>query len=276
MSHNKTSFKLPLEECRLNENSLIEGFEAIYFTYMSDMATIASIIPPPLEPAMPLVSGYIAELHNPPYAVPYMEAMLGVYVKYNDQIGMYPVAFLLSGDGAEMGTYLGRHKAGLPKKICDAAGGITLEKEGDRVRGIVERKGVRLLDVSLKLGEYNNPMTGDIYFNPEPGKKTGGVSWYFKPYIQGDSKGNTEFRHIDFVSNEVEYTYYDWQPGKASIRVESSKDDAWGQLPVVEILGGAYAKNDLEMKEIFLIDELSPDEVLPYLISARYDKEALV
>ena len=33
------------------------------------------------------------------------------------------------------------------------------------------------MDVSIKLGKYNDPSCGPLYFDPEPGKRTGGTSF---------------------------------------------------------------------------------------------------
>jgi acetoacetate decarboxylase len=264
------------EKKELNPSALMGDQEGIYFTYMSDMAAIASILPPPLEPAMPMVSGYVVDIRKPSFSEPYREAMLGVYVKFGDTVGMYPVSFLLSGEGAEMATYLGREKTGLPKKMCAALDDIRIEKNGDSVRGIVERKGVRLVDVSMKLGEYNNPMTGDIYSNPEAGKKTGGTSFYMKTPIEPDENGISRFTNISLFSNEAEYTYHAWTPGKVSIRLwAGTEDPVWGQLPVLENMGGGYANNDLEMKELFVVAKPDAQEVMPYLLTTRFDQKAL-
>ena len=272
----KAKFQLPKGLAKLNPSALMGGQDGIYFTFMSDMGTIASLVPPPLEPAMPMVSGYIVNINKPAFSKPYREAMLGVYVRYGDTMGMYPVSFLLSGPGAEMATYLGREKTGLPKKICDFLNDIRIERDGDRIRGIVERHGVRLMDVSVKLGEYNNPMTGDIYSHPEPGKKTGGTSFYFLTGMEPDEQGQAVFNRVNLISNVAEYTYSAWTPGKVSIRLNSSKDDAWGQLPVLQNMGGGYAENDLEMKEMFVVARPDVETVIPYLMSARFDTEALI
>jgi hypothetical protein len=119
-------------------------------------------------------------------------------------------------------------------------------------------------------------MTGGIYSNPEPGKKTGGTSFYFKTPIEPNKDGIAEFTNISLLSNEAEYTYHSWTPGRVSIRLQSGPEDAWGQLPVLENMGGGYANNDLEMKELYVVEKPDPDVVMPYLMSARFDKKALV
>lgn len=275
MVEKKAVFNLTKEEAQFEPNSVMGDMKGINFTFMSDMAKIAEVLPPPLEPAFPLVSGYIVYIDKPGFADPYREAMLGVYVKYKGNVGMYPVTFLLSGDGTEMATFPGRERFGLPKKMCEREDCIRIERNGDVVRGIAERKGVRLLDVSLKIGEYNNPSTGSIYSDPEPGKKTGGVSYYLRPVTEPDKNGIGCFSYVDLYSNVAEYTYKNWEPGRVTVRLQSSKDDAWGHFPVFENIGGAYNECDLEMKELFLLEKLEPGEVVPKILTARYDKSCL-
>ena len=272
MAEKKASFFLAKEDAEFEPNSVMGDQDGIYFTFMSDMAKIAEVVPAPLEPAFPLVSGYIVNIKKPGFSEAYREAMLGVYVNYKGTIGMYPVTFVLSGEGKEMATFPGRERFGLPKKMCERTDCIRIERSGDVVRGIAERKGVRLLDVSLKLGKYNNPGTGPIYSDPEPGKKTGGPSFYFRPVTEPDENGIGRFAYVDLYSNVAEYTYRAWEPGEVTVRLQSSKDDAWGHFPVFENMGGAYCENDLEMKELFLLEKLDPDEVVPKLLTARYDR----
>ena len=272
----KSKLVLSDEEARLEPTAVMGNESGIYFTFMSDLAVIADILPEPLEPAFPLVSGYVVEINNPSFGEPYKEAMLGVYVKVNGVVGMYPVSFLLSGPGAEMATYLGREKTGLSKKICDKEDDIKLEQKGDVLRGTVKRKGELLLDVSLKLGEYNDPSVGNIYNNPAPEKKCGGTSFYFHTFLEPDENGKATYKKVNLISNEAEYTYKEWKPGKVSVRLYSSLNDPWGIFPVFANMGGAYSENDLEMKDLFIIGNPSPEKVMPKLMSVRFDKAALV
>lgn len=275
MSTKKTSFIIPKELADYEPDSVMRDMDGIYFTFMSDMAKIAEILPAPLEPAFPMVSGYVLNIGKTAFTAPYREAMLGVYASYKGQVGMYPVTFLLSGGGMEMATYPGRERFGLPKKMCEREDCIRIERNGDAARGIVERKGVRLLDVSIKLGEYNNPMTGGIYSDPEPGKQTGGMSYYFRPVTEPDEKGVSHFKYVDMYSNVAEYTYKSWAPGRVTVRLESSEDDPWGHFPVLENMGGAYAENDLAMKELFLLEKLDPEDAIPKLLAVRYDRSVM-
>lgn len=266
----KTSMVLPKENAVMNPVSIMGDEKGIYFTFMSDLAVIAQMLPAPLEPAFPMVSGYVVEISNPAFAKPYREAMIGVYVNYKGTIGMYPAAFLLSGSGAEMATLGGRERFGLPKKMCESDDCIQIERDGDRARATVSRRGVTLLDVSIKLGKYNNPTTGGVYSDPEAGKVAGGMSFYTQPVMEPDGSGFDVFKQINLYTNVAEYTYRTWEPGEVTVRLQSSEDDAWGYFPVIENMGGAFSENDIEMKNLQLAEVLPADEIRKLLVT-RYD-----
>lgn len=271
----KKDFVLPMERAGMNPVSIMGEEEGIYFTFRSDFGAIARILPEPLEPAFPLVSGYVVEINKPAFAKPYKEAMIGVYVKYHGQIGMYPVSFLLSGEGAEMATLGGRERFGLPKKMCETKDCIQLERDDQRARAIVKRGGVTLLDVSLKLGHYNNEGTGEVYGKPEPGKVSGGLSYYAQPVTEPDGSGFDVFKKINLYTNVAEYTYQTWEPGEVSIRMQSSENDAWGYFPVIENMGGAFSKNDIEMKDLQLAQTIPVEGNINKLLVNRYDQLCL-
>jgi hypothetical protein len=229
-----------------------------------------------LEPAFPFVSGYVVEINDPAFAKPYREAMIGVYASYNGNVGLFPVSFLLSGPGAEMATLGGRERFGLPKKMCDNEDDIQIIKEDGRARAIVKRKGVTLLDVSVKLGKYNDPVAGMLYAGNEAGKKSGGMSYYAKPVIEPDGSGLDVFKQINLYTNIAEYQYRVWEPGEATVRLASSVDDAWGHFPVFGNVGGAYSENDIEMKDLQLAEILPVEGNIEKLLVTRYDQMSFV
>ena len=277
MIEKKATFQLPPEEAALNPVSVMGDEKGVYFTYRSDIQAIASIIPKPLEVAFPLVSGYIVTIDKPAFTLPYREAMLGVYVKLGEQIGLYPISFLLSGPGAEMATLPGREKYGLPKKMCEHEDDIRIIREDGRVRATATRHGVTLADVSVKLdGAYNNPGATACYQGAEDGGKSGGMSFYMHPLIEPDDKGVPAFSRVNVYSNVAEYSYRTWMPGKVTVRLQSSADDPWGQLPVLENMGGAYSENDLEMKALIKVAEADPKLAIPKLLTSRFDRLGLI
>ena len=277
MIEKKATFQLPLEEAALNPVSIMGDEKGVYFTYRSDIQAIAGIIPKPLEVAFPLVSGYIVNINKPAFTLPYREAMLGVYVKLGEQIGLYPISFLLSGPGAEMATLPGREKYGLPKKISEQEDDIRIIREDCRVRAIATRHGVTLADVSVKLdGAYNNQAATACYQGAEDGGKSGGMSFYMHPLMEPDAEGLPTFARVNVYSNVAEYSYRIWTPGKVTVRLQSSTDDPWGQLPVLENMGGAYSENDLEMKALVKVAEADPKQAIPKLLTSRFDRLGLI
>ena len=277
MIEKKATFQLPPEEAALNPVSVMGDEKGVYFTYRSDIQAIASIIPKPLEVAFPLVSGYIVTIDKPAFTLPYREAMLGVYVKFGNQIGLYPISFLLSGPGAEMATLPGREKYGLPKKMCEHEDDIRIIREDGRVRATATRHGVTLADVSVKLdGAYNNQAATACYQGAEDGGKSGGMSFYMHPLMEPDAEGLPTFARVNAYSNVAEYSYRIWTPGKVTVRLQSSTDDPWGQLPVLENMGGAYSENDLEMKALVKVAESDPKQAIPKLLTSRFDRLGLI
>lgn len=277
MKPEKALFHLPEDQAFLNPISLMGDVKGVYFTFRSDLAAIADIIPKPLEAAFPLVSGYIVSIDKPAFTEPYREAMIGVYVRLGAQTGLYPVSFLLSGPGAQMATLPGREKYGLPKKMCENESDIRFIRTGDVVRAYACRHGVTLADVSVKLdGSYNNPQTEACYQGAAAGAVSGGTSFYMHPLMEPDETGAPAFSKVNIYSNEAEYTYRSWEAGKVTVRLMSGRDDAWGQLPVLENMGGAYCESDLRMKELVKMGEADPAEAIPKLLTARFDKKGLI
>lgn len=277
MTEKKAKFQLPAKEAVLNPVSVMGDEKGVYFTYRSDIQAISEIIPRPLEVAFPLVSGYIVNIDRPAFTLPYREAMLGVYVKYGQQIGMYPISFLLSGPGAEMATLPGREKYGLPKKMCEREDDICIVRADGAVRATAKRHGVTLADVSVKLdGSYNNPGAAVCYNGACDGGKSGGTSFYMHPLMEPDETGMPAFSKVNVYSNVAEYSYRIWKPGKVTVRLYSSADDAWGQLPVLENMGGAYSENDLEMKTLLKVGNADPKAAVPKLLTARFDRISLL
>jgi hypothetical protein len=272
----KAKMMLPPKKAVMNPVSVMGDEAGIYFTFKSDMGAISQVLPAPLEPAFPFVSGYVVEINKPAFAAPYKEAMIGVYASYNGQIGLFPTAFLLCGPGAEMATLGGRERFGLPKKMCESDDCIKIVREDGRARATASRGGVTLVDVSIKLGQYNNPVAGMMYSGNEAGKKSGGMSYYAKPVIEPDGSGFDVFKQVNLYTNIAEYEYRSWDPGEVTVRLQSSEDDAWGHFPVFENLGGAYSENDIEMKDLQLAKVLPTDGIIEKLLVTRYDHMSFI
>lgn len=254
--------------------NLMKNQEGVYLAYLTDPAAVARILPPPLKPfPMPIVTLSVCHIKEPTFADDYYEAILGVYAMYGQQKGMYTVSLILGGNGAEMATQCGRDNSGIPKKL---GGEFMMRRNGDEVNVQVTRRGTELVDISMKLGEYNNPMTAVLYQMPSAGGKTMGGGFYYMFDNLPDKDSVSHFTNACLISNLCEYTYHSWEPGHVSVKLKSSPDDPWAELPINSVIGGAWANNDLLIQKMTLLEEVEADKVVPYLLTGRYDRTAFM
>ncbi|AWW26928.1 FAD-dependent oxidoreductase [Acetobacterium carbinolicum] len=270
-----TSFLTPKEDLEnFGKLSLMDNQEGLYLCFLTDPAVIARLLPPPLKPfSMPVVTLSIAHIHNPSFADDYYEAILGVYAMYGKELGLYPLSLVLGGPGAEMAVQLGRDNGSIPKKM---GAEFVIRQTGNTVMASVTRRGVQLIEAKLELGETNSPLTGAMYQFPEAGKQTYGGGFYFHFDREPDKEGVSHFTNGALLQNLCEYTYKSWEPGFASLKLRSSIDDPWGELPINTIVGGAYSVNSLLVHKLNLVENLNAEDIVPYLMAGRYDRTAFM
>ena len=269
------SFRIAKEElANFGKVSLMDNQEGIYISYLTDPAAIARILPPPLKPfSMPVVTLSVCHVNNPTFADDYYEAILGVYATYGKTLGLYPVGLVLGGPGAEMAVQCGRDNGSIPKKL---GAEFVIRRNGDTVTAGVTRRGTQLVEATMKLGEYNSPLTAALYQFPAAGKQTFGGGFYFHIDREPDEDGVSHFKNASLLMNQCEYNYHSWEPGLAALNLKSSVDDPWAELPINTIIGGAYSKNSLLVHKLNLVEKLEADEVVPYLLTGRYDRTAFM
>lgn len=274
-SEKNTSFKISKDELKnFGKVSLMDDQEGVYMAYLTDPEAIAKILPPPLKPfSMPVVTLSICHINNPTFADDYYEAILGVYAMYGKTLGLYPISLVLGGPGAEMAVQCGRDNGSIPKKL---GAEFVIRRDGNKVTAAVTRRGTQLVDMTMDIGEYNSPLTAALYQAPAPGKKTYGGGFYFHLDRIPDEYGVSHFKNAALLMNQCEYNYKSWEPGLVSLELKSSIDDPWAELPVRTIVGGAYSLNSLLVHKLNLAEELNADEIVDYLLTARYDRTAFM
>ncbi len=269
----KSSFIVTKEEIeRFGDPSIMDNQEGLYMAYMTDPEAIARILPPGLTPfSVPVVALSVCHIQNPNFADDYYETILGVYCLHGKTLGQYSISLLLGGNGAEMATQCGRDNASIPKKL---GAHFEIRRDGSHVTASVSRKGVQLIDAKMELGEYNHPLTHTLYQAPAPGKHTSGAGFYYHFDRQPGSDGRGHFKNGLLTQLNVEYEYYSWEPGMVDLKLKSSPDDPFAELPIRTIIGGAYAKNKLVLNRTETLEKIDADELVPYLLTARYDRTA--
>ncbi|GLC29779.1 acetoacetate decarboxylase family protein [Clostridium omnivorum] len=273
--YKEPSFRISKDEIsNFGKVSLMDNQEGLYISYLTDPEAIARILPPPLKPfSMPVVTLSICHVNNPSFSDDYYEAILGIYATYGKTLGLYPVGLVLGGPGAEMAVQCGRDNGSIPKKL---GAEFVIRRNGDTVTAGVTRRGTQLVEATMKLGEYNSPLTAALYQSPAPGKQVFGGGFYFHFHREPDETGVSHFKSGALLANQCEYNYKSWEPGFVSLNLKSSVDDPWAELPINTIIGGAYSKNSLLVHKLSYIEKVEAEEVIPYLLTARYDRTAFM
>lgn len=244
-------------------HSMMADQEGLYMLYLTDPAAIKRVLPKPLKPyMMPVVMISACDVHDPSFARPYQEAVMYILCYHEKELGWYCISLLLGGAGAEMATQIGRD-GGYPKKL---GAEFEFRKVGDIASVAISRHGVQVLDAKVKVGEYNNRIAHELFGNPKVGEKQM-QSMYL--YIYNRKKAS-------LVKSGCEFDYKIWKPGFAEITLKSSLDDAWNDLPVRHVIGGAYCKNDLLLKSFDVAASVDTKDVLSKLIYTRYDKSTFL
>ncbi|MCI5839405.1 MAG: acetoacetate decarboxylase family protein [Peptoniphilaceae bacterium] len=244
--------------------------EGIYLVYKTDKKVLEKIIPYPLEVSdIPLAFLSISNIKNPTFADRYYETILSVAVKYKNETGAYPISLLLGGFGSEMATYSGRDFGSMPKKL---GAQFNFRKNNNDICVSVSRRGFQILNLKMKLGEYNNEIADKILGSPFEGKQRRSSSYFFYiDKIARQYKDNLKDQSSLIKSNST-MVYKSWEKGSIKLDINSSLDDPRGCVPIIEMLGGGYSNNDLLLNGGEWMEFVDASKVLPKILYSRYDK----
>ena len=271
----KSSYFIPLEQmAHFMSGAAMNTQEGVYVFGVAD-PSVQKLLPPPLELAdtnNPMIYIYIVNIREPTFAPWYLEGGIGVMAKCGDKTGIYFFNLQLSGPGALMGAFTGREGSGLPKKLCER---IFVERTGSSGHCFIERKGVRLVDVQLELGHYNNPefSMGMEDCAATPGGKISGGGCLLHKYSV-----NNGFQDMNIIYYNSPTRYYTWEPASAVVSLNSSVDDPYGQIPLRQVLGAAWSKCDnfvQDLSVIYRYPQEKTTEAMQYLFTGRYDQSLL-
>lgn len=236
-----------------------------------DTERAQALLPPPLKVADPGMGYiYIVNIREPTFGPWYMEGGIGIMAEYNGVTGLHFLGLMLSGPGALMGMISGRETSGLPKKLCER---IHVERLDRRGHCFIERGGVRLVDVEIDMGRYNQPgfataQEGCSRANPIV---TGGGCLNFRYRIDPDAG----FNGMEILAYDSPTRFTAWDPATAKVTLNSTPDDPWGELPIVSVIGAGWMVSDNWVDSLTTLHKY-PDaqvpEVMQYLFTGRYDQ----
>lgn len=194
--------------CEVDENVVRKHLEATPFEYVNNLCMI-----------------YVNDFTESP-ELPYMDSGIIFTVKYKDTYGGYYMYEWEDNDTAvEAGRYWG-----YPKKI----GTMTLEINGEKIRGTTSRKGVKLIDIELDLSKPINevPKLHTVYphLNILTIPKPDGPGIFSQRITSRDNSSTCKVKSNLFA--------------EVKVLLNSSDNDPIGDFVPTKIYGGGYSITD--------------------------------
>ncbi len=129
--------------------------EVMTLVYQTDIAAVAALLPPPLEPTSDTVLIHIYDMHDVDYLGHYQECnvMVGASLKEKGVSGSYSPYLFLSSD---IGVAHGREVHGQPKKLAEPR----LELRSDLLVGSVTRNGIDIITGTMAYKQKRAELSG--------------------------------------------------------------------------------------------------------------------
>jgi len=266
--------------------------EKLQIYWMFEQAVYEKLLPPGLEPVMPMAIAYISNFMRPAALYPYTEGALFLLAGYGGEIGVYCLAMPLDGDDQALAG--GRETYGYPKKEAL----VKLARRGNHVEGWIERNDVRFFEAKAEIGEYNHSDSGTIIGQPVIGKRTRDCVyildyWMDSTIPEGETDGyervdyeNPEdfftkgryFSDIKIIRQKNDLIIHSLEPATVEFNMKPSEDDPWAELAPTKILGADYMRYETHMMGSQVVKRYTTSEerlaIAPYLF-ARWDTALL-
>jgi len=245
------------------EKLLLETFdffnaEMLTVVWETKPEIVARLLPPPLKPAKrPLAIAFLANYPETNFGVTYQEGALFLLAEFNGEEGTYCLAMPVNNDMAMIG---GREVFGYPKKMAT----IELEREGNVMKGWIERHGVRYLEISANLdGTLNTGDAAEILLEAF-GMDENPVRTVFNFKYFPAPEGLGFDYNPRLVREEVEFHHKVMEMGSAEITLRPSEHDPWAEVEIVRVLGALYSMGDNSMRKGEVVAEVDQMDFAPY------------
>ena len=231
----------PAEAPRIWSKTLVTFYE-------TDPDLIASVLPKPLTmSATPMVRLNVAAVDMPTGHLG--ASVVSVTCQHEGREGLYDLTMVMTTEQAVVG---GREIFGEPKKLGD----VRLTRDGDRIHGIVNRRGVDYMEVEGRVVEQ---------LEPKPvGER---VTFYFKFLMDPQGKGFDHDPSLVYCTRTEEQRLR--ERVEPTITLRDSEFDPVADLPVRRIVSCEYSESNTTQSGV--IQGTVPAEwILPYA-HQRYD-----
>lgn len=229
------------------------GAEMASVEFLSTPEFVASVLPPGLEPdEEPRMRAMVGRWSSNCVA-DFDGGAIYVAARHGEIRGEYVLAMYMDRDQPIL---FGRELFGEPKKQAASR----LHRRGARLRGSVDRHGVRIIDIEVQLSEDRGAQHLD------------GVNFNYKATPSCDGIGLEEDAVLTVASFSNELTAY--QAGTGTVTLASTPHDPLGEIEIVSVLGGTYVEGDL-IASCRAAARIPAGEFLPYALGRLDDYSVL-
>jgi acetoacetate decarboxylase len=198
-------------------------------TFETDPAVLRSLVPQPLTPnADNLMFVSIADFMCSGFGR-YYEAHIFTHVLYKRRLANFSIYLILDNDVAICG---GREIWGFPKKL----GRLTMSLKDDVASGIVERGGMPVIDIAMRMSQFGTPA-----------EMEGPAEWIARKVIP--SVAQHAPHEVDQLTSTTltDIAIREVHKGAGMLKFGPSPSDPFTQIPIKKILGGHYFRSDLTL-----------------------------
>ena len=203
---------------------------------------VSRVLPPGLEPLDdPAVTAMVGHWQSNCVG-DFTGGAVFVSCRHGDLVGAYTLAMYMD---TEPTTMFGRELFGEPKKLAQAS----LGEPGSRMRGRVERYGVRLIEIDAELThERDETSASAARFNVKAVLSPDGVGLVDDPIL---------------TVNESEVAVRLYREGSGTLSLGGTVHDPLDELEVVDLRAASYVEGDVDVRSR-IVGRIPADAFLPY------------
>jgi acetoacetate decarboxylase len=248
----KTADEIARIEHALSHPRFVNG-EMLSVDFLSEADFIASVLPPPLEPAdAPAVTAMVGRWQSNCVG-DFHGGAIYVAARHDGIDGAYVLAMYMDGD---VPTIYGRDLFGEPKKLAESQ----VHRHGTESGGWVERFGVRLIELRASLPEELGPSESE------------GINFNFKARPAANGVGLEEDAILTRASFQT--IVVGGRSGTGTVVLRGNIHDPLHEIPIVSVVGASFVECDL-IAHCEAVATVPADQFLPYHYGRHDDWSAL-
>jgi acetoacetate decarboxylase len=228
------------------------GLRALTVHFETDADTVATLLPPPLEPSPnPVGVAWVRDVGNSTTVGPYSVAGLAIRARFRDITANYCLSLPVSTSAALL---FGRDLYGEPSKLAK----VVFEEQDEHVWGSAERHEIRFLSVRGRCNEQ-----------APTGREENGL-FMFKYLLRPDGAGFDSTPVLVHVIEDIGVKAA--RKGRGEVVFRDSPHDPVSDIPVRQVLEAVYTEGHL-YRSAHVLSLVDPDAFLPYAFVKSDDIE---